>query len=308
MGAGKIGKAIAKILRKGGSRADASLPPKEVGVEFWDKDPAKVLNQKPLKESAKKADIVFLCVPSWRLREAISFVLPHVGKHAVFVSLSKGIEEKTLKTPAEILAEVLAKNQLFAVLGGPMIAEEILQGLLTTGVVGTLRKETFEKIAAAFQDSNFRLVHSEDFIGVSWCGILKNIYAISFGIADGMNLGGNFKGRLFAAAVEEMLGLAPILGYCKETVLGNAGIGDLAATAFSPYSRNRQVGEDLALRKTGKRCPESEGVVSLPLLISLLGNKAAAFPLLGVLGCVIKGEDAARIFRDYIIKPSITKL
>jgi glycerol-3-phosphate dehydrogenase (NAD(P)+) len=283
IGAGEAGRALAKILNPA------------IAVDLWDKDQTKVPGQKSLQESVKNAEVIFLCVPSWNLREAISSVLPHAKNDAVFVSLSKGIEEKTLKIPAEILQESLTQDRLFAVLGGPMLAEEILRGLSASGVVGSAKNETLERISAVFGDSNFRIARSEDFIGVSWCGVLKNIYAVAFGIADGLNLGGNFKGKLFVDAVREMLALAQIFEYKQETVLGIAGAGDLLATAFSPHSRNRMVGEELA--KTGKCCLESESAVSLPLLISLLGDKAESFSLLWALGRAVKEKDASEIVR-----------
>ena len=76
-------------------------------------------------------------------------------------------------------------------------------------------------------------------------GVLKNIYAIVLGIADGLEFDGNAKGWIAARATNEMLAIAETLGADKKIMLGTAGLADFIATAYSPYSRNREIGDEI---------------------------------------------------------------
>ncbi len=85
-------------------------------------------------------------------------------------------------------------------------------------------------------------------------------------------LGGNFRGWFAQKAVKEMAEIIEILDGNKETAFGPAGFGDLIATGFSPYSRNRQLGNELVnFRAKGLDVKmKGEGLISLPSIIELL--------------------------------------
>jgi glycerol-3-phosphate dehydrogenase len=62
-------------------------------------------------------------------------------------------------------------------------------------------------------------------------------------------------------------------------------MGDLIATAFSNFSRNREVGETLA--KSGICCLESEGYRSVNSVIDILGKKYLSFPFLAAIKLIV---------------------
>jgi glycerol-3-phosphate dehydrogenase (NAD(P)+) len=283
IGAGEIGRAIGKILHK-----------KKIKPVFWDKDPSKVPNQKPLAEIIPGADFLFLAVPSWGIREAIINILPYLKKKTIVISLAKGIEAKTRKTTDELLKTVLPANQKFALLSGPMIAEELTKGRAGAAVIAAEQKAACKKIAGLFKKTNLGIEYSNDLRGVALAGALKNIYAVLFGMADGLRWGDNQKGRLASTAVGEMAEIIKTLAGKKETAYGTAGLADLIATGYSPYSRNRQAGEKLV--KTDKRCLKSEGFSSLAPLINLLRKRKEQFPLLLALEqVVVKNRNPKKI-------------
>lgn len=281
IGAGEIGTAIAKSLR------DANA----AEVFLWDKDASKVPEQKPLSEIMPLADFVFFCVPSWVMRMAVSEVSQYLIPKAIIISLAKGIEAETLKTMNEVLEEALPKGQKFALLGGPMIAEELVAGAQGFGAVATAGEEIYSLVNNLFKNTNIFTEYSADIRGVALSAVLKNVYAVSLGVADGLKWSGNAKSWLAAKAIKEMSEIAEILGGKKETILGTAGLGDLLVTGFSEHSRNHQIGDELV--KTGKISLKGEGVASLNSVLKLLGEKSKDFVLLSVLaGIVINGEDA----------------
>ncbi|TSC96002.1 MAG: glycerol-3-phosphate dehydrogenase (NAD(P)+) [Parcubacteria group bacterium Athens0714_26] len=281
IGAGEIGTAIAKSL-KDVNTADIFL---------WDKDTLKVPEQKPLSEIVPQADFVFFCVPSWIMRVAVAEVSQYLIPKAIIISLAKGIEVETLKTMNEVLGEALPKGQKFALLSGPMIAEELVAGARGFGVVATASEEVYSSINNLFKNTNIFTEYSADIRGVALSAVLKNVYAVSLGIADGLKWSGNAKSWLAAKAIKEMSEISEILGGTKETILGTAGLGDLLATGFSEHSRNHQIGDELV--KTGKILLKGEGVASLNSVLKLLGEKSKDFVLLSALaGIIINGEDA----------------
>src|SRR3989338_1037697 len=56
------------------------------------------------REAAGKAEICFFAVPTQFLRAVAGKFVKNIDRSAVVVSAGKGIEEKTLKLPLEILA------------------------------------------------------------------------------------------------------------------------------------------------------------------------------------------------------------
>lgn len=267
IGAGRIGKALGEVLGKKGAR-----------VEFWDKDSEKVASQKDFKQLIPSADFLFLCVPSNATREVCEKVKDVLSLHTTVVSLSKGIESNTLKTIDEVLKEVLSKSQPFAILGGPLMAEDLVKGMKGIGVVAWESEETGKKIVDLFDHTNVSVESSLDVRGVALGGVLKNVYGLALGIADGMEWGSNTKGWFAVKAMREMEEIVKLLGGEEKTVWSPAGLGDLIATGFSPYSRNRKFAEEMV--RDGKCDIECEGCTSLPLLMELLGEKIHQFPFL----------------------------
>jgi glycerol-3-phosphate dehydrogenase (NAD(P)+) len=97
---------------------------------------------------------------------------------------------------------------------------------------------------------SFRVYRSDDLIGVELGGALKNIVAIGAGIIDGLGLGDNAKSAFLTRGLHEISRFGVTLGAKQETFSGLAGVGDMIATAFSQLSRNRHVGEQLAMGRS----------------------------------------------------------
>lgn len=290
IGAGEIGSAVAALIKPSGTR-----------IEEWDKDLSKVPKQKPLASTIPKADVIFLCIPSWHLRDGVAEIRPFLKKKTLIISLSKGIELGTKLTVDGLLAVTLPKAQPFALISGPMLAEELMEGLPTGAVVATKRRADFARVSALFKKSPLRLSWSSDVRGTALAGVLKNTYALTLGIADAIPLGANAKGWLVERAIGEMMAILHILnrkGDALITATGPAGLGDLVATGTSPYSSNFTVGRELVAGKGITKM--SEGFISLPSLISMLGKRVGQFPLLQTVSrIVIDKKDAKRTFRQF---------
>jgi len=294
IGAGEIGLALGRILRA-----------KEYSVKFWDKEPRVLesLGGEPanLPEVVPEADVLFLCVPSWALRQALLFATPYLSKHTVVVAVSKGIEGGSLKTMDEILKMVLSKTQSFALLSGPMLSEEIGESGFGAAVLATKSPKVGKLLTEIFAETNLSIEVSDDLRGVALSGVLKNIYAIALGMTTGLSLGENARGAVTVRALEEMKKIVSVLKGKQETVLGTAGLGDLVATGFSAYSKDHEAG--ISLVKGKEPAGYCEGLMSLPSVVNLLGEKYKKFLLLSSLSEVTRGElSPAEAFQKILFK------
>ncbi len=195
------------------------------------------------------ADAFVCAVPTQHVRATVSPLRRHVKPGAPVLSLTKGIEIKTLDRPSQILAEVLDRPRLTA-LSGPSHAEEVARGLPATVVVASADEDDARAWQAALTGSMFRLYSSDDLVGVELAGALKNVIAIAAGMCDGLKLGDNAKAALLSRGIVEMARLGSGMGARKATFFGISGIGDLIATCTSPHGRNLRVGREIGAGKT----------------------------------------------------------
>ncbi|MDA3963681.1 MAG: NAD(P)-dependent glycerol-3-phosphate dehydrogenase [Planctomycetota bacterium] len=176
------------------------------------------------------------------------------------VSLAKGLEQDSYHRVTELLGKVLGQRP-YGCLSGPSHAEEILGGLPAALVMAgpeALRHEVVDQI----HGRNLRLYTSEDLVGVELGGALKNVVAVAAGICDGLCLGDNAKAALVTRGVAEMRRLGRALGANDATFAGLAGTGDLLATCYSPYGRNRALGLAVARGATADSHMAETGMVA----------------------------------------------
>jgi glycerol-3-phosphate dehydrogenase (NAD(P)+) len=130
-----------------------------------------------------------------------------------------------------------------AVLSGPSHAEELARGLPASVVVGGSDDALNHAVRDALNRGMFRVYTNPDAAGVELAGALKNILGIAAGICDGLGFGDNAKAALLTRGLVEIARFAVHLGAQPATFYGLAGVGDLITTCYSPFGRNRAVGE-----------------------------------------------------------------
>lgn len=274
IGGGKIGSAIGKIVQGGGN-----------DVVWWDIDPTKCTGEGTLEEQVSTAEVVFLCIHSWVIRETLERIKSHLKPDTVIISVAKGFEKNTMKTADQIVQDVVPL-QLFAFFGGPMVAPEIDAGKYAFGAVASATSETYTRIVAMFQGSRILLNYSDDVHGTVLAGVLKNVYAMGLGMLDEQGMGSNARGWYATKVLEEMGREIEALGGKKETAYTLAGMGDFIATGMSEDSRHRGEGRRIA---AGAKPSECEGVVSTPIVVELLGD-VSSYPLLHTIHHILQGK------------------
>lgn len=196
------------------------------------------------------AELLVFVTPSVVLREVASRLRSlALSERTVLLSCTKGIEHGTGMRMTEILAEQFPANPV-AVLSGPNLAAEVAQGLPTATVLGCQDETIANQLQQSLGSSRFRVYTSHEIVGIELGGALKNIFAVAAGVSDGFGLGDNSKAALVTRSLAELSRLGTAMGGETRTFQGLSGAGDLVATCFSRYSRNRRVGEELGRGKT----------------------------------------------------------
>jgi glycerol-3-phosphate dehydrogenase (NAD(P)+) len=200
-----------------------------------------------LREATAGATVLVMAVPSHGFAEVMADIVD-VSDDLPIVSLTKGIEEGTLRRMTQVIADALPRHRTerIGVLTGPNLAAEVTAGDPTAAVAAMTDPEAARVIQRTFMGPTFRVYTNPDVIGCELAGSLKNVMAIAAGMSSGLGFGDNTRATLLTRALAELTRLGVALGGQPTTFAGLAGMGDLIATCTSTKSRNHQVGVALA--------------------------------------------------------------
>lgn len=205
-----------------------------------------------IEEALSDIDAIIFAIPSAYLRDVCRMARPFIPPGSLIISAAKGLERVSLKRMSEVIRETAGGRHPVA-LSGPSHAEEVARKMPTSVVVASIDTQAAVRARELLMEQRFRVYTHDDLIGVELGGAAKNVIAIAAGICDGMGFGDNTKAALLTRGMVEIARFGVALGAQRETFWGLSGIGDLIATAFSPYGRNlrfgRLVGEGMEPRE-----------------------------------------------------------
>jgi glycerol-3-phosphate dehydrogenase (NAD(P)+) len=255
-----------------------------------------------LEAAVQGASVVVSVSPSHVVRGVMGSAARGLAPDAVVVSASKGIENDTLKTMDEVLADVLprevAARTVF--LSGPSFALEVAQRQPTAVTVASRDEAAAERAQALFQTPEFRVYTSPDVPGVELGGALKNVIAIAAGVADGLGFGHNTRAALITRGLAEITRLGVALGANPLTFAGLAGMGDLILTCTGALSRNRSVGVELGRGRSldevlGGMTMVAEGVRTTKSAYDLARREQIEMPIVSQIHAVLFEGLAPRV-------------
>lgn len=256
----------------------------------------------------RHADFYVLAVPTQFVRGVLAELAGVLDSSRPFVSLAKGLEERTGRRPSEVVRESLSGARV-AVISGPSHAEEVARRLPAAVVCASPDRALAEDVQRRLSSDRFRVYTSDDPAGVELGGALKNIYAIAAGIVDGLGLGDNAKAALLTRALPEMASLGIALGAREETFWGLSGIGDLMTTAYSPHGRNlyvgRQIGEGRSLQEILSKMEKvAEGVWTTRAALEASRAKGVSLPIAEALaGVLFEGRSPKEAIGRLMVRP-----
>lgn len=231
-------------------------------LTVWDIAPDRVEPSAEVLGVAAAAELLLICVPTVAHAAVLAPLAPVLKPGAGVISIAKGLDDAG-RSAAEILQAYLDVRP-WGVLGGPMIANEIIAGRAGFAELGTTDAQLFARVRALYPAARLGITHTLQPRAVSWCGVLKNVYAPLIGAADGLGWGDNARGHLVMAAVAEMQRLLPVLAGPGASAYGDAGLADFATTVTSASSHHYALGRRVA--RGDYTVLECEGVHSLKVL------------------------------------------
>lgn len=196
-------------------------------------------------------NLIVIATPTQFIRKSLESLSNFDFKACLIVSVSKGIENKTLLLVSDIIIDIFKKVKRTNILcmSGPSHAEEVSRKIPTAVVCAAEDKSKSRIIQRVFSNQYFRVYTNDDLIGTEIGGALKNVIAIAAGMSDGAGFGDNTKAAIMTRGINEIMRLGLKMNAKRETFFGLSGIGDLIVTCSSVYSRNRSVGEQIGRGK-----------------------------------------------------------
>jgi glycerol-3-phosphate dehydrogenase (NAD(P)+) len=251
-----------------------------------------------VEQEASRADFLLLCVPASPHHDILARLASRLQSHCICLSIAKGLDDNGL-TPAQIYEQSLDGRQPYCLLYGPMISEEIIADRYAFAELGCTEISTFNRVKELYQGTRLQISHSTDTTGISWSVILKNVYAIAFGIADELGLGDNMRGFLTVTALSELGAIVELMGGKSDAPLHLAGLGDLVTTATSAGSHHHELGRRLARGET--KNINGEGIHTLAMVRKYRLFDSAPYRLYGLIDDVVQEPvNAGQRFHGYI--------
>lgn len=218
----------------------AGRNPRYLNDTEFDRD--RIAPSDDLDAVVRDAEVIILATPSAYLKE---FLAPlRTPLHDKFiVSAIKGIVPGDYQTVVEYIHDryVLSYKQI-GLISGPSHAEEVSRGKLSYLTVVCTDEENARMLGKRLMSESLALSYSTDLYGIEYAAILKNIYAISVGMAVGLGYGDNFLAVLIANCARELTRFLEESYPTPRDTQVSAYLGDLLVTCYSTYSRNRRLG------------------------------------------------------------------
>lgn len=318
IGAGAWGTALAALLARDGAPVLAWTPEKDVAAAITRghenpkylpgiRLPEAVRATDEVENGLGEAQVVVWAVPTQALDSVARRISSALSPQALFVSAAKGLEQGSHLRPSQVLERALPGHPLAALLG-PSHAEEVARGVPTSVVASATDPEVARRVQALFHGESFRVYANDDLPGSEYATALKNVIAVAAGISDGLGFGDNTKGALVTRGLAEISRLGTALGGRRETFFGLTGVGDLVTTAFSRFSRNRHVGEQVGKGRSleavlGEMTQVAEGVPTSKAAVELARERGIDVPIMEqVVAVLFEGKQPRKALLDLLAR------
>ncbi|HEY8733321.1 MAG TPA: NAD(P)H-dependent glycerol-3-phosphate dehydrogenase [Puia sp.] len=227
----------------------------------------------------RESTCLVVAVPSAYIEQIFEELPPEIFEGKQILSAVKGILPGQNLLLNDYLGRYFQLNsdRYFTVMG-PCHAEEIAAEKLSYLTFSGKSVTATQEIASNFSTGFVNTIINDDIYGVQYAAVLKNIYAVGAGMADGLEYGDNFRSVFIANCADEMagfllkagishieVGIHEAAGAADEKKSANYAasvyLGDLLVTCYSLFSRNRRFGNMI-----GKGYTADAGILELNMV------------------------------------------
>lgn len=181
------------------------------------------------------ADYIIISITTSALSEVYPMIAPYLNKWSHVILAMKWLTANKLLPIDECLK--YTPDISLSILSGPGFAHEIQSDIPVHLIFASSSIDETEQ--EDFLIDGLTLDFSHDILGVSWCGVLKNIYAIGAGIAS--RRWELDRSHYTTIVVHEMAELLTVLWGVWETAMSPVGRWDVWICT-TPHSRNFRYG------------------------------------------------------------------
>lgn len=245
-----------------------------------------------MKSAINGADIIVIAIPAAYVDDIANELNNYLKKEQHILIASKGIEQDTCLFPFDVVKKYVDSKNI-AVISGPSFAVDIAAGVPIGLSLACKNTETIKKVIKALSNHHFKLHITDDILGISLCGSIKNVIAIAAGILSGMGMPESTQAMFVTESLNDIKNLIKSLGGNKDTILSFAGVGDLLLTSTSTKSRNFCLGVLLGKGESRKKIEEYisnttiEGLYTLKSIYTLINNKKVNMPIIDLIYDII---------------------
>ena len=260
-----------------------------------------------IKEAVNDVELIIIAVPADYVYDTTLLFKDYYKSYQHICIASKGMEESMGRFLHEIVGDILNTDKI-GIISGPTFAIDVVKQAPLGVTLASKNIETSNLIKKYLANDLFKVAISNDMIGVSLCGCLKNIIAIGSGIIDGMGYPISSQCLLITFAINDVKTLIRELGGNENTVLELAGVGDIILTCTSTKSRNYSFGK-LIGQTDNKQVIDNyvhnytvEGLNSLINVNNIVHNLHIDCPFIKLLYDVVLGIKSKGHLVRFIIK------
>lgn len=193
-----------------------------------------------MEEAVYNTDLIIVAVPMKFLKEVlVKFKEFYSGQDIVIAT--KGIDANSLEFGYEIAYNILGNSNI-GILSGGTFAKDMGVNKVMGITLGCIDKNVIDKVLKALNNKYLHVEITNDLVGVSICGAIKNVMAIGFGILDGAGYPESSRFMYLSEIVNEIKYFIELLGGNINTIFTYAGLDDIVMTCTSSKSRNYTLG------------------------------------------------------------------
>ena len=262
LGCGVYGMAIASTLLEN-----------KINITMWNKfqpEIDKLKEQKAYKEinfstniesTIKNTDLIIVAIPVNYIESTILELKKYYQGQDILIA-SKGIDTTNHKFAYEIIKDILNIDNIGVISGGSFAID--MQNKKVLGLtLGTNTPSITTKVKKCLENNYIKIQYTNDYIGVSICGSIKNVMAIGFGILDGASYPESSRFLFLTEAIYEIKHLINELNGNTDTIMSYAGIDDIMMTCTSSKSRNYTLGRLLGENKSKEEIEEYKNTTTI---------------------------------------------
>ena len=260
-----------------------------------------------LEESIRNSKLIVIAIPTAFVTDVCKKIKNYIKPNQHICIASKGIEQDTCLFIHDMIKKQI-KTKYIGAISGPTFAVDLVKCVPVGLAVASKSKITLNIIREAFVNDHFKLIPTNDIIGIEVCGSVKNIIAIASGMIDGMGYPISTQALLITHSLHDIKAIIHALGGSKKTILSFAGFGDILLTCTSEKSRNYSFGKLIGSKAPKEEIEEYknsitvEGLYTLKSIHKLINNKKIDIPTINIIyDIVFKNEKIDKLIEYLMI-------